>query len=168
MTDRPAAATPASVSSIRLGVYLAAFVGAALALNGWIFAGGAIAWSRTLANPSWSPPGPVIGSVWVVLFALMAGALFLVDREGAPGRRGPARAGILAQYALNMSWTWAYFGLRNVPNGFYVTVAAWVLCLGVIAVTRRASVRAAWLLAPLLGWLTFALALSWTTWRMNA
>jgi len=160
-------ADPAPVGRGRWALYVVLFVGAALALNGWIFSGGAIAWSRTLQNPPWSPPGPVIGAVWVTLFALMATSLYLVERDGREPRRAPARLGILAQYAVNMSWTWAYFGLRNVPNGFYVTVIAWVLCVGVIAVTRRASVRAAWLLAPLLGWLTFALALSWTTWRMN-
>jgi tryptophan-rich sensory protein len=151
----------------RLAAYLTLFVGAALAINGAIFATGAIAWSRTLANPSWSPPGPVIGSVWVVLFALMAGAAYVVDRRAEPARALPARAILFAQWALNMSWTVLYFGLRNVPNGFYVTVAAWVLCIATLTLTARAAPLAAALIAPLFGWLTFALTLSWTTWQMN-
>jgi translocator protein len=105
--------------------------------------------------------------VWVVLFALMAGALFLVDRRGAAGRRAPARVAILLQYAVNMSWTALYFGLRHVPNGFYVTVVAWVLCVVTVRLTWRADRRAALLLLPLQGWLTFALALSWVTWQLN-
>ncbi|HJK92679.1 MAG TPA: TspO/MBR family protein [Polyangiaceae bacterium LLY-WYZ-15_(1-7)] len=157
----------ASVGARRLALYLLVFVGAALGLNGWIFSTGAIAWARTLENPSWSPPGPVIGTVWVLLFALMAGAAYLVDRRGLPARRTPARLAIFAQWALCMSWTWAYFGLRNVPNGFYVTVAAWLLCVVAIVLTARASRRAALLLAPLQGWLSFALALSWVTWQLN-
>ncbi|HJL16366.1 MAG TPA: TspO/MBR family protein [Sandaracinaceae bacterium LLY-WYZ-13_1] len=152
----------------RLLLYVAGFVGIALAINGWIFATGAGRWARTLANPSWSPPGAVIGAVWVVLFGLMAAALHAVDRRGTPGRRSPARVGILAQYAVNVGWTWAYFGLRNVANGFYVTVLAWVLCVGVIVLAWRATRAAALLLLPLQGWLTFALALSWVTWRLNA
>lgn len=151
----------------RLALYMALFVGAALALNGWIFAGGAAAWAKTLANPSWSPPGPVIGTVWVVLFALMAGALYEVERRGEEGRTTPARVAIVVQYAVNMGWTWGYFGLRRVENGFYVTVVAWLLCIVTIVLSVRATRRAGWLLAPLQGWLTFALALSWTTWRMN-
>jgi benzodiazapine receptor len=151
----------------RLALYLVVFVGAALAISGAIFATGAIRWSRTLANPSWSPPGPVIGTVWVVLFAFMAGAAFVVDRRATAERARPARAAIIAQWVLNMSWTPLYFGLRNVPNGFYVTVAAWVLCLVTLTVTVRAAKLAAALLAPLFGWLTFALALSWTTWQLN-
>lgn len=152
----------------RLVGYVVLFVGAALALNGWIFSTGAIAWSRTLANPTWSPPGPVIGTVWVVLFALMAGAIYRVDLSADAARRTTARVAILAQYIVNMSWTWAYFGLRNVPNGFYVTVVAWVLCVGVIIAAWRASRMAGYLLLPLQGWLTFALFLSWTTWQMNS
>lgn len=151
----------------RLAAYLFVFVGAALALNGAIFATGAIRWSRTLANPSWSPPGPVIGTVWVVLFALMAGAAWVVDRRAEPARARPARLAIIAQWALNMSWTVLYFGLRNVPNGFFVTVAAWLLCLVTVTLAARATRLAAALLVPLLGWLTFALALSWTTWQLN-
>jgi translocator protein len=143
------------------------FVGAAIALNGAIFATGAIRWSRTLANPSWSPPGPVIGMVWVVLFALMAGAAYVVDRRASPPRAGRARVAIIALWTLNMSWTALYFGLRNVPNGFYVTFAAWCLCIVTITLTVRAAKLAAALLLPLFGWLTFALALSWTTWQLN-
>ncbi len=147
--------------------YLTVFVGTALAINGVIFATGAIKWSRTLQNPSWSPPGPVIGTVWVVLFALMAGAAFIVDRRATPSRARPARLAIIAQWTLNMSWTVLYFGLRNVPNGFFVTVAAWMLCLVTMTLTARAAKLAAVFLLPLQGWLTFALALSWTTWQLN-
>jgi tryptophan-rich sensory protein len=152
---------------LRLGLYVGAFVGSAVALNGWIFSGGAIAWSSTLRNPPWSPPGPVTGAIWVTLFALMAGALFVVERNGRGPARNPARGGILVLWLVNMTWTWAYFGLRNVPNGFYVTVLAWVICVPVLGLAWRATRLGGALLMPLLGWLTFALALSWTTWQLN-
>jgi tryptophan-rich sensory protein len=151
----------------RLVLYLVVFVGAALAINGAIFATGAIRWSRTLVNPAWSPPGPVIGTVWVVLFAFMACAAFVVDRRAVPARARPARVALIAQWLLNMSWTPLYFGLRSVPNGFYVTVAAWLLCLVTLTFAARAAALAAALVVPLFGWLTFALALSWTTWQLN-
>jgi tryptophan-rich sensory protein len=159
--------TTAQPGPSRLFLYLFVFVGAALAINGAIFATGAIRWSRTLLNPSWSPPGPVIGTVWVVLFAFMAGAAYIIDRRAVPERARPARAVLIAQWLLNMSWTPLYFGLRNVPNGFYVTVAAWLLCLVTLTFAARATALAAALVAPLFGWLTFALALSWTTWQLN-
>jgi tryptophan-rich sensory protein len=151
----------------RLLLYLAVFVGAAAGLNAWIFISGAAAWSQTLAEPGWAPPGRVIGAVWVGLFALMAIAAWLVDRSDEPGRRFDARAGVIAWWLVCMSWTGLYFGLQTVANGFYVTVAAFVLGLPVIALTVRASPAAALLLLPLQGWLAFALALSWRVWRLN-
>lgn len=152
----------------RLSLYLGLFVGAALALNGWIFSTGAIAWSRTLDNPGWAPPGPVIGAVWTGLFALLAVAAFVIDRHGRDGRRTLARVFVLALWLVCMGWTAGYFGLREVASGFYVTVAAFALGLPTLILAARASLAAALLLVPLQAWLGFALALSWTVWQLNA
>ncbi|WP_421860804.1 TspO/MBR family protein [Oceanicaulis sp.] len=151
----------------RLALYLFLFVGAALALNAWIFSGPAIQWSRTLDNPAWAPPGGVVGAVWVGLFTLMAIAAWSLDRYGDDRQKDLARTGVIAQYLLCMGWTWGYFGLQNVANGFYVTVAALVLSLPVTAQAFRASPLSGVLMVPLVGWLIFALALSWSTWRLN-
>lgn len=151
----------------RLALYLLIFVGAALALNAWIFSGPAIQWSRTLDNPGWAPSGGLIGAVWVGLFTLMAIAAWSIDRYGDDRHKDIARFGVIAQYLVCMGWTWGYFGLQNVANGFYVTVAALVLSLPVTALAFRASRMAGVLLIPLVLWLGFALALSWSTWRLN-
>ncbi|WP_440958606.1 TspO/MBR family protein [Oceanicaulis sp. LC35] len=151
----------------RLGLYLLVFVGAALALNAWIFTGPAIQWSRTLENPDWSPSGGVIGTVWVGLFTLMALAAFTVDRYGDEANKGFARLAIIAQYLVCMGWTLGYFGLQNVANGFYVTVLALVLSIPVTLAAFRASRLAGALMIPLVLWLGFALVLSWSTWRLN-
>lgn len=151
----------------RLALYLLIFVGAALALNAWIFTGPAIQWSRTLDNPDWSPSGAVIGSVWVGLFTLMALAAFTVDRYGDELNKGFARLAIIAQYLVCMGWTFGYFGLQSVANGFYVTVVAFVLSIPVTLAAFRASRLAGVLMTPLVLWLAFALVLSWSTWRLN-
>lgn len=152
----------------RLLIYLVVFVGAAAGLNAWIFSSGGAAWSRTLDNPPWSPPGAVIGGVWIALFALMAVSAFLIDRSDEAGPRRAARAGVIAWWAICVGWTWFYFGLQNVANGFTVTVIGFLIGLPVIWLAFRANAAAAALLLPLQGWLGFALALSWTTWRLNA
>lgn len=151
----------------RLALYLLLFIGAALALNAWIFSGPAIQWSRTLDNPDWAPSGGIVGTVWVGLFTLMAIAVWSVDRHGDDRTKDLARLGIIAQYILCMGWTWGYFGLQSVANGFYVTVAALILSLPVTLLAFRASRFSGVLLVPLVGWLIFALVLSWSTWRLN-
>jgi len=154
--------------AVRLAFYVLGFTGAALALNAWIVSSGAIEWSRSLASPAWAPPGPVVGIVWVVLFALMGLAAFVVDRYGVEQRKDAARLAILCQFALNMGWTWGYFGLQSTANGFYVTVAALLLSIAVLVLSWRAARLAGLLIAPLLVWLAFALVLSWSVWRLNA
>jgi tryptophan-rich sensory protein len=152
----------------RLLLYMGLFVGVAAGLNAWIFTSGAADWADTLAEPGWAPAGAVIGAVWIGLFALMALAAFMVDRSDEPGRRFDARAGIIALWAVCVSWTGLYFGLETVANGFYVTVAAFVLGVPVLVLAFRASLVAALLLLPLQAWLGFALVLSWRIWRLNA
>lgn len=151
----------------RLGLYLLIFVGAALALNAWIFTGPAIQWSRTLENPDWSPSGAVIGAVWVGLFTLMALAAFVVDRNGDERHKDFARLAIIAQYLVCMGWTIGYFGLQSVANGFYVTVVSLILSIPVALAAYRASTLAGLLMTPLVLWQSYALALSWTVWRLN-
>lgn len=151
----------------RLALYLFIFVGAALALNAWIFTGPAIQWSRTLENPDWSPSGAVIGSVWVGLFALMALAAFIVDRYGDDRHKDFARLAIITQYVVCMGWTLGYFGLQSVANGFYVTVVSLLLCIPVTLAAFRAAWLAGVLMLPLVVWQAFALLLSWSTWRLN-
>lgn len=152
---------------MRLLAYLLIFPGLALALNAWIFTTGAGQWAASLENPAWAPAGPVIGAVWIALFALMAVSLWLVDRAGHLEARSPAQALILAQYLVNISWTWLYFGERSVANGFYVTVGAFALSIAALVAIWRANRNAALLFLPLVLWLGFALALSYSVWQLN-
>lgn len=152
----------------RLMAYLVLFPGLALLLNAWVFAGPAAGWAADLANPAWAPPGPVIGAVWVVLFALMGVSLWLVERAGQLEARDPARALILAQYAVSLSWVWFYFARQSVENGFYVTVVAWALAIAALIAIWRANRAAALFFLPLNVWLTLALFLSYSIWQLNA
>jgi tryptophan-rich sensory protein len=141
--------------------------GLAGGLNGWIFSSGAVAWSSLLEEPRWAPPGSVIGGAWIALFQLKAIALWMVERLGRPGRRWLAALFILAQFGMSVLWVCAYFGLRDVTNGFVFTLLAWVLAVFTIWATGRASRGAGVLLWPMLGWLSFAIALSYTIMALN-
>jgi tryptophan-rich sensory protein len=143
-------------------------VGAALALNAWIFSGPAIVWSRGLDNPAWAPSGAIIGAVWIVQFTLLALSAFLVDRLGESIRKDAARLAIVVWWLICLAWPVAYFALQSIANGVYITIAA--LAFGVLALvlTWRAARPAALVLLPLQAWLVFALALILTVWRLNA
>ncbi|MCO5297093.1 MAG: DUF2867 domain-containing protein [Fimbriimonadaceae bacterium] len=147
---------------------LIAFLVAAFAvagLGGWATSSSVGTWFATLAKPSWNPPSWVFGPVWSVLYAAMAVAAWLVWRT-RPRTDAPLVA-YWVQLALNLGWSWLFFGLRA-PGWALVEI---VLLLGSIAVTRslfaRVSRVAGWLFVPYLGWVAFATALNAAIWWLN-
>ena len=124
-------------------------------------------WYRTLDKPSWNPPDAVFGPVWTTLYALMGVSLLLIRR----GSEGPARAGAEAlfglQLALNLAWSFVFFGGRNVRGALSVIALLWISILATIAAFWRIDRSAALLLAPYLGWVTFASLLNAEISRRN-
>jgi tryptophan-rich sensory protein len=130
-------------------------------------------WYRTLDRPSWNPPDAVFGPAWTTLYLLMGVALVLVRRAGADptappadGTRG-AQAVFGLQLALNLAWSYAFFGLRSPAAGAVVVIALWLAIVATIAAFARHSRLAAALLVPYLAWVTFATALNLEVWRRN-
>jgi tryptophan-rich sensory protein len=137
-------------------------------------------WYRTLDRPSWNPPDAVFGPAWTTLYLLMGIAVVLVRRAGteetgsvagegeriADGARG-AQAVFGLQLALNLAWSYAFFGLRSPAAGGVVIIALWLSILATIAAFARHSRLAAALLLPYLAWVTFATALNLEIWRRN-
>ena len=124
-------------------------------------------WYRTVVKPTWNPPNSVFGPVWTTLFVMMAVAAWLVWR---PAGFIAAKVPLLlftAQLALNVAWSWIFFGLHQPGWAFLEIVFLWAA----ISVTMRAffqrSQLAGWLLAPYLAWVSFAAVLNFAIWRLN-
>ena len=104
--------------------FLAASFGAA-GLGGFFTAESVRTWYKTIRKPSWNPPSWLFGPVWTVLYAMMAISAWLVQRE-ARGNPALARSGALAlgawvhQLVLNVTWSWVFFGRRQIGPGFGV------------------------------------------------
>lgn len=136
-------------------------------LPGVATAGDVAAWYPTLAKPAFTPPAWVFGPVWVVLFALLGVAAYLVVRDGAGEDRGVAVRLFLGQFALNVSWTLAFFGARSVVGGLVVVLALWIAVVATVVAFDRVNRAAALLLLPYLAWVTFAAALNVGVWWLN-
>lgn len=123
-----------------------------------------------LARPAWAPPGWIFGPVWTVLYAMMGVAAWLVWRDRSERAAGARRLGLglfVAQLALNGMWSWLFFAWRRGGWAFADIVLLWLAIVAVIGCFARVRASAAWLLAPYLGWVTFASALTWAIWRLN-
>lgn len=125
-------------------------------------------WYASLKKPAWNPPGWVFGPVWTALYTMMAVAAWLVwKRGGFTVQRGPLTL-FLVQLALNAVWTPLFFGLQWPGAAFAEIVLLWVAIGVTLFAFGRVSQVAAWLLVPYLAWVSFAAALNFALWRLNA
>jgi tryptophan-rich sensory protein len=124
-------------------------------------------WYPSLAKPSWTPPNGVFGLVWTILYALMGTAAWLVGRQPHPYERRTALALFGIQLFFNLSWSVLFFGLRSTGMGLAMVVVLWLSIAYCIYAFTKLSKPAAILMAPYIGWVTFAAMLNFAIWRMN-
>ena len=124
-------------------------------------------WYARLAKPSWTPANRVFTPVWIVLYAMMAVAAWLVWSEaGLAGALLPL--GLFAvQLALNGIWSWLFFGLRRPDLALVDIVALWLAIAATVVTFGSVSMVAAWVMLPYLAWVSFALLLNQSIWRLN-
>ena len=123
---------------------------------------------QDLAQPSWAPPSWVFGPVWTTLYALMGVAAWLVWKEGGFSAARVALGLFLVQLALNAVWTPLFFGAGLRGWAFAEICALWAVLAATLVAFFRKRALAGWLLVPYLLWVTFAAALNFAVWRLNA
>jgi tryptophan-rich sensory protein len=125
-------------------------------------------WYPSLINSPLTPPGFVFGIVWPALYLLMGISAFLVWRKGwkKPGIRFALYIFGL-QLAMNLLWSFLFFGLRNTGAALIDIVSLWFAILATILAFYKVSRPAAWLLIPYIIWVTFAAYLNHFIWTFN-
>lgn len=112
-------------------------------------------------RPWFFPPEILFPIVWSLLFTLLGIALFLVVRRGRGRDRWVAIAAFAVQFALNLAWTPAFFGLQRPDLGLAVIVPLWLAIVVTIVAFDRVDRFAAALLVPYLAWVSFATVLNY-------
>lgn len=124
-------------------------------------------WFRSLVKPDIFPPFAVFGIVWTILYVMIGLSLALVASAWGARGRGIALVLFVIQLALNLSWTYVFFGTQSIENALIViAVLSFFVVLTVIAFwrVRRA---AALLMLPYLAWVLFATFLTYEFHRLN-
>jgi translocator protein len=123
-------------------------------------------WYAHLSKPSWTPPNWLFGPVWTILYIAMAIAAWLVWRTvgltAAPMRL------FLLQLLLNVGWSAVFFRLRSPGLAFAEILMLWFAILATSIEFWRVFPAAGWLLLPYLIWVSYATALNFSIWRLNA
>ena len=150
----------------------------ALALVGWLalsFSAAAVGgcfmpgeWYAQLRKPAWNPPNWIFGPVWTALYAVMAVVAWLVWKRGGLARQRRALSLFLFQLLFNALWSPLFFGLKNPALAFVDIVLLWLALLATVLAFWKARPVAGVLLIPYLAWVTFASALNFSLWRLNA
>lgn len=149
-------------------VGLAVFVGinaAVSALGGWATSSSVTTWYPTLAKPAFNPPDWVFAPVWSALYLMIAIAGWRAWRRGAAAH--PALLVYAVQLALNLSWSFVFFGARLIGPALFVIAALLVAIVVNAALFWRLDRPAGALLVPYAAWVSFAAVLNAALWRLN-
>jgi len=118
-------------------------------------------WYETLQKPAFTPPAIAFPIVWTTLYAAMAVSVWTFWRSAETAtlrKRGLTWFGI--QLALNVAWTFAFFGLHRPLYGVAVIFMLLLAIVITIVFFDRASRTASLLLVPYCLWVAFAAALN--------
>ncbi len=126
------------------------------------------AWYRQLQRPSFAPPDWVFGPVWTILYTTMAIAAWLVWRRRPQQSVKAPMIAYGTQLALNAAWSPLFFGAHRIDAALIVILLLWSAIATTIFLFWTRSRPAATLLLPYLAWVTFATALNFEFWRLNA
>ena len=124
-------------------------------------------WYAGLAKPSWTPPGWVFGPVWSVLYLTMAVAAWLVWRQNGLAKASVPMTLFGVQLVFNAVWSWLFFWLHSPGAAFLDIVLLWTAITATTVIFWRRSALAGLLFVPYLLWVSFAVALNFSIWRLN-
>jgi benzodiazapine receptor len=125
-------------------------------------------WYAGLEKPNIAPPNWVFAPVWASLYALMGISLFVVWRKAAGGSlRRIAISTFILQLALNVLWSYLFFGLQSPFLGLVDITILWLAIAATIALFSKISKISAILLLPYLAWVTFASYLTYMIFMLN-
>jgi tryptophan-rich sensory protein len=124
-------------------------------------------WYAGLRKPVWTPPNWVFAPTWTLLYLAMALAAWRVWREqGLRAAQWPL--GLFGvQLTLNAAWSWLFFAWKRPDVALVELCALWVAIAATTVVFARRDRWAGLLMTPYLAWVTFAVTLNLSIWRLN-
>lgn len=142
----------------------------AAGLMGSLFTMNAIpTWYATLVRPSIAPPNWVFGPVWTLLYTLMGIAAFLIWKQYKTHPRAKQALTLYgAHLIVNTAWSIVFFGQQNIGLALIVILILLAMIVWMMRLFIRIDARAMYLLIPYLAWVSFATALNYQFWKLNA
>ena len=113
-------------------------------------------WYSTLIQPPLKPPAWLFAPVWTILYISMGVALFIYTRKYTIKSKAWGYVLFFTQLLVNLSWSPAFFGLKNIGLALALVVLLDILVLFNIIEFFKISKSAGRSLIPYFLWLLFA------------
>lgn len=126
-------------------------------------------WFQTLKKPSFNPPDWLFAPVWTTLYVMMgiAGGLVWSRIEREKDTVKKALLFFAIQLALNVLWSFLFFGMRNPFIAFIEIILLWLMIYETYAKFAKIDKVAGYLFIPYLLWVSFATVLNASIWWLN-
>lgn len=125
-------------------------------------------WYKTISKPDWTPGGSIIGTVWTVLYILIAVSAILVWNQASRGLLfWTVIALFLVNAVLNVGWNYVFFARHSLGGALAEILILEATIVGLVALTEPLSRLASTLLLPYAAWVAFASYLTYSVWQLN-
>jgi tryptophan-rich sensory protein len=133
-------------------------------------------WYAGLVKPALNPPSWLFGPIWIMLYALMGIAAFLVWNKDWNRKAWNVKDDVnirqalyvfLFQLVLNAAWSIIFFGFHSSLWAFVVIVALWFIIFWTMVLFYKISEPAMYLLLPYILWVSFAIYLNYSILILN-
>lgn len=124
------------------------------------FAGDIPAVYAQLNKPFLAPPGSVVGTIWIILYALIGLALFLVIDSKKTKNKNHSYLLFGIQLTLNFIWSIIFFGGSHFWIASFISLFLLITIIFSIREFSKISSSAAFCFSPYLLWIIYATYLS--------
>ena len=138
-------------------------------LSGQVTKDAIITWYPTIAKPSFNPPNWIFAPVWSMLFVFMGVASGLVWAKIDYNKDIVKKALLffVIQLALNVLWSYLFFGLHNPLLALVEIIVLWLMIYETYNQFIKIDKIAGYLFIPYLAWVGFALILNANIYWLN-
>ena len=113
-------------------------------------------WYQSLIKPPLAPPAWLFSPVWIILYISIAISLFLYARKPSPKSKAWGYVLFFTQLLVNLAWTPAFFGIKNMTLALVIVILLDILVLFTIIEFSKTSKTAGKILIPYFIWILFA------------
>jgi tryptophan-rich sensory protein len=124
-------------------------------------------WYESLKKPRFTPPNKFFWPVWAVIYLFIFASLAFYFLAPSRPNLYITVTLLIVHFTAGFNWTGIFFTRKKILLAFFDILVIDITLIAIIALFLQASVPAALLLLPYLGWGLFATYLNWHIYRLN-